>query len=91
MINTSPTQKVGNEKPMMEPAMMLRPKKLSGFNPAMSPSGIPSNTAIIVATNASSIVAGILDKINSSAGTPNTNERPRSPDSAPFRNEKNCR
>ena len=90
MISTSPTQNVGSEKPTMEPAMMLRPMKLSGFKPATKPSGMPSRTAIIVATTASSMVAGILERISSSAGTPNTNERPRSPDNAPLRNAPNC-
>ncbi len=34
MISISPTQKVGSEKPRMDPAMMLRPENESGRNPA---------------------------------------------------------
>jgi hypothetical protein len=70
MISTSPTQKVGSEKPRMEPVMMLRLTQPSGLSPASRPSGMPMPTASTIATSASSTVAGSLDRMSSSAGTP---------------------
>ena len=37
MISISPTQKVGSEKPRIEPAMMVLPAGLSGRSPAIKP------------------------------------------------------
>ena len=83
MMSISPTQNVGSEKPRIEPAMIALPPAESGLSPAQRPSGIPSSTAISIATMASSSVAGMRSRISESAGVACTNERPRSPASAP--------
>ena len=70
MIIISPTQKVGSEKPRMEPVMMVLPAIESGLSPAHSPSGMPSTTAISMAAIASSKVAGMRSRIRSTAGAP---------------------
>ena len=51
---------------------------------------MPSAIDMTSATSASSIVAGMRLRMRSSAGTPCTNERPRSPPSADFTNTQNC-
>ncbi|KAG0751559.1 hypothetical protein G6F22_022109 [Rhizopus arrhizus] len=58
MISISATQKVGNEKPTMLPAMIILEKRLSGYRPATRPSGRPMMTASSRALIASSRVAG---------------------------------
>ena len=90
MISIRPTQNVGSEKPRIEPAMIVRPATPSGLSPAHSPSGMPSTTAISIAAIASSIVAGIRCRMSPSAGVACTNDRPRSPVTAPFRNTTYC-
>ena len=69
MISTSPTQKVGREKPRMEPVMMRRDSRLSAFSPAYSPSGMPQITDRMTAQTASSMVAGSRCRITRSAGS----------------------
>ncbi len=69
MMRTSPTQNVGRLNPRMDPAMMPRPTKESGLSPATRPSGMPSEMAITIATNASSMVAGSLSRMSVRAGT----------------------
>ena len=90
MISIRPTQNVGSEKPRMEPAMIERPATPLGLSPAQSPSGMPRTTAISIAAIASSIVAGMRSRMRPSADVACTNERPRSPVSAPFRNTRYC-
>jgi hypothetical protein len=51
MISISPTQKVGSEKPRIEPAMMARLAGDSGLRPAYMPSGMPTTTARMKAAN----------------------------------------
>ena len=68
MISISPTQKVGREKPSMDPLMINLPGQESGRMPAHSPSGIPSNTAISMAERANSIVAGRRSRMSFIAG-----------------------
>ena len=89
-ISISPSQKFGSEKPMIDPVMMPRPIGDRGASPAISPSGMPMPTARKSATTASSSVAGMRLTIRSTAGTPCTNERPRSPVSAALTNSQNC-
>ncbi len=62
----------------------------SGFSPAYRPRGTPSVTAITIARNASSSVAGIRSMITSIAGRPNTKLVPSSPVTAPLRNTQYC-
>ncbi len=88
MISIRPTQKVGSEKPRIEPAMMVRPAKDSGFRPAYRPSGRPITTAIRIASTASSSVAGMRSKISSMAGTLKAKDLPRLPASACLTNTK---
>ena len=90
MMSISPTQKVGNEKPRMEPAMMIRPASECGRRPAHRPSGMPSVTAISIAITASSRVAGKRSRISAMAEVPWMNEAPSSPLSAPPRKCRYC-
>ena len=85
MINISPTQNVGNEKPSIDPAMMDFAANESGVNPAHSPNGNPSTMAMIIATSASSTVAGMRCSISCTAGTLEANDLPRSPVTAAFK------
>ena len=64
MISISPTQKVGSEKPRIEPAMIVLAGIESGLSPAHSPSGMPSTIAISIAASASSSVAGMRSRIS---------------------------
>ena len=90
MISIRPTQKVGSEKPRIEPAMMARLAGDSGLRPAYMPSGMPNTIARMKAANASSSVAGMRCRMSLSAGSPNTNELPRSPRAALARKWKYC-
>ena len=90
MISIRPTQNVGSEKPRMEPAMIVRPAMPFGRSPAHKPSGIPMITAISIAANASSSVAGIRSRISEIAGVAWTNDLPKSPCSAPLKNVQYC-
>ena len=62
----------------------------SGFSPAHKPSGRPKTTAMIVATTASSTVAGMRCKISCTAGMLEANDLPRSPLSAAVRKCQYC-
>src|SRR5687767_10184011 len=90
MISISPTQKVGSEKPRIDPAMMARLAGDSGLRPAYMPSGMPNTTARMKAAKANSSVAGMRCRISLSAGSPKMNELPRSPRAALARKWKYC-
>src|ERR1043166_7255610 len=90
MISSRPTQKVGSEKPRIEPAMIVRAANECGRMPAIRPSGIPSSTAISMAVSASSKVAGMRSNMSWIAGTLWVNERPRSPERAWRTNSAYC-
>ena len=90
MMSMRPTQNVGSEKPRMEPAMMARPPIDFGLRPAYRPSGRPITTAMIIASTASSSVAGMRSKMRSMAGMLNANDLPRSPASACLTNTRYC-
>ena len=90
IISINPTQNVGSENPRIDPAMMERPAMEFGLSPAQRPSGMPRMIAISIAAIASSIVAGMRSRIRPSAGVLCTNDRPRSPCTAPFRNVRYC-
>ncbi len=66
MMNISPTQNVGSEKPRMEPAITALENPASGFSPAKTPKGIPKMTASTNAASASSKVAGMRSAMMSS-------------------------
>ena len=90
MMNINPTQNVGSENPRMEPAMMAREPKESGFSPAYRPKGMPTTMDNSTAVIASSNVAGMRCAISRRDGSLKTKLRPMSPCSAPFKNTQYC-
>ena len=70
MISIRPTQKVGSEKPRIEPAMMARPAIAVGLEAgAQAERDAEHDRDAACATRASSSVAGSRSRISSSAGT----------------------
>ena len=78
-ISMSPCQKFGIETPMIDVPMMNRAGTVSGCRPVYMPSGIPVASAMTMATNTSSSVAGMRCSTSFRAGSLNANERPKSP------------
>ena len=78
-ISMRPCQKFGIDTPMIDVPMMNRAVAVSGRSPVYMPSGMPVASAMIMATNTSSTVAGMRWTTSSSAGSLNANERPKSP------------
>ena len=79
MISIMPCQKLGSEKPRMEPVMMVSSVTVFGFRPARRPSGMPRPRAKTRPTKVSSSVAGRRCRMRLMDGWLKTKERPRSP------------